>query len=99
MARGKKTGGREVGTPNKITTDLRRKINGFIENNWEKVQKDFDKLEPKDRLLWLEKILSYSLPRLQSVEYTSDTDAIIDKLSDSQLEELMEKINKNLQDI
>ena len=65
-----KSGGRTKGTPNKVTGELRELITDFLQNNWERVQSDFDNLEPKDRLVFYERLLTYSTPKLQSVDNT-----------------------------
>jgi hypothetical protein len=49
--------GRKTGVSNKLTGDLRTKVNQIIENNIGTIQKDIESLEPKDRLLILEKLL------------------------------------------
>ena len=51
--------GRPKGVPNKVTADLRQKIHSIIENNFDKIQTDIDKLEPKDRLLLIEKLQKF----------------------------------------
>jgi hypothetical protein len=66
---GKKYGGRQQGTPNKTTKELRNLINQFVCNNVDTMQKDFDQLEPKDRLRFIDRMLNYALPKL-SVEPT-----------------------------
>ncbi len=63
--------GRPVGAVNKVTASLRNRINDFLNENWENLQKDFEKLEPKDRLMFMEKLLQYALPKIQSVELAS----------------------------
>ena len=68
MAKGVKTGGRELGTPNRSTEQLRQTVQVFIENNIEGMQTNFDQLEAKDKLLFIEKMLNYSLPRIQSAQ-------------------------------
>ncbi len=68
MARGIKTGGRNEGTPNRLTKELREKINDFLNENWEQVEMDFKILEPEKRILLFEKLLQYSLPRMQATE-------------------------------
>ncbi len=92
MAKGHKTGGREIGTPNKVTTNIRGQINDFLNENWENLQADFDKLEPKDKLNFYEKLLQYGLPKLQSVELSNDLN--IEKLTDKELDILIERIKK-----
>lgn len=64
--------GRPKGTPNKRNAELRERITSLIESNWDKVQSDLDGLEPKDRLFFLEKLMGYTLPKLQSVQVESD---------------------------
>ena len=66
---GKKYGGRTLGTPNKTTKELRGAINQFISTNIDSIQTDFDKLEPKDRLKFIDRMLNYILPKL-SIEPT-----------------------------
>ena len=66
---GKKYGGRLQGTPNKTTKDLRDLINQFVLNNIDSIQSDFDQLEPKDKLKFIDRMLNYILPKL-SVEPT-----------------------------
>lgn len=70
MAKGIKTGGRKSATPNKLTADLRERINDFLTDNWEQVENDFKNLEPEKRVLLFEKLLQYSLPRMQATQIT-----------------------------
>jgi len=88
MAKGHKTGGRGKGTPNKITADLRERIHDFLLENWQFIQDDFKKLDPKDRLLFYEKLLQYGLPKLQSTELISS----IEQLSDHQLDFIINEL-------
>jgi hypothetical protein len=64
--------GQPKGVPNKINASLREKIASLIDNNWDKLQNDLDSLEPKDRLNFMDKLLSYTLPKLQSVALEGD---------------------------
>ena len=85
------TAGRPKGIPNKVTASLRERINDFLSDNWKNLQSDFEKLEPKDRLQFYEKLLQYGLPRLQNTQLTTD----LDKLSDEQLDYMINNlINK-----
>lgn len=59
--------GRPKGTPNKITTDLREFIGLLLNDNLEQLRADFEKLEGKDRLIVMERLLSYVLPKLSNV--------------------------------
>jgi hypothetical protein len=73
MARnGVKTGGRVKGTPNKVTSTLREKISLFLDRKWGVIEQDFESLEPKDRIALFEKLLQYSIPKLQAVTETQE---------------------------
>jgi len=88
MAQGQKTGGRQAGTPNKVTGELREWITDLINENRDKIREDFKKLRPRDRLFITEKLMKYVLPTLQSVEVKDE----FDRLTDEQLERLYQKI-------
>ena len=62
--------GRAKGSQNKVTKDLRVWVTDFLNENLEQVQKDFKVLEPKERILFFEKLLKYSLPTLQATTIT-----------------------------
>ena len=64
--------GRPVGVPNKVNGLMREKVVTILENNWEKIQADIDSLEPKDRLIFLEKLMSYTLPKMQLIKGEMD---------------------------
>ena len=62
--KGQKTGGRTKGTPNKTTKTVRTALVDFLQNYAiEDLQNDFDKLEPKDRILLFEKLTAYIIPK------------------------------------
>ena len=80
--------GRPKGVPNKITGDLRQSIQSFLDANWCNVQKEFDQLESRDKLLFIDKLLKYALPTLQATTLTTD----LQTLSDEQLDILTQKV-------
>ena len=82
--------GRPRGTKNKATDNLRGTIKAFLDKNWSKVQKEFDALEPKDKLQFIDRMLAYSLPKLQAVQMDVITD--VDRLNDRQVDELFNRI-------
>lgn len=88
MPKGIKYGGRVAGTPNKVTGDLRQSIQSFLDANWCNVQKEFDQLESRDKLLFIDKLLKYALPTLQATTLTTD----LQTLSDEQLDILTQRI-------
>lgn len=54
--------GKPKGAVNKTTRQLREAMVAFVNANITKLQKDFDTLEPKDRLAFFEKALRLVLP-------------------------------------
>lgn len=68
MAKGKKTGGRVAGTPNKASSAVRWAIANMLDGyfNSETFVKDMAELEPKDRVAAMEKFAAYISPKLQS---------------------------------
>lgn len=64
--------GRPKGSPNKTSKELREHISQFISHNLNTMQNDFDTLEsPKDRLMFMERLFQYTMPKLQaqSIEF------------------------------
>src|SRR5688500_12541527 len=82
--------GRPKGKPNKATGDLRQWINSFIDQNRDQMQRDWKKLQPRERIFLFEKLLKYSLPTLQSTSLTAD----IENMTEEQLDYIIEKIKE-----
>ncbi|MCD4725688.1 MAG: hypothetical protein K8R63_12680 [Bacteroidales bacterium] len=57
------------------------------------MQTDFDKMDPKERLMFYEKLLQYGLPRLHATQLTSDIEKITDEQLDYIIHDLKESIN------
>lgn len=68
MALGRKTGGRKKGTPNKSTTLGKEVIVSLLTDyaNSGLMTADFMALEPKDRLVIAERLMQYTMPKMQS---------------------------------
>ena len=64
-----KTGGRQKGSPNKVTSAVKECISKMLTDytNSETFLKDFSELEPKERLMIAEKLMNYVVPKMQSV--------------------------------
>jgi hypothetical protein len=80
--------GRPKGAGNKITTELRDKISNFLELEFGSIQKDFKKLQPRDRLKFYSDLLVYAVPKLQSTSLDVD----FEKLSDEDLDKIISKL-------
>lgn len=83
--------GKPKGAVNKNTAGLRNWITGFIDENKEKIKEDWLKLDPKDRLIMFERLLKYTLPTLQATSMDID----FEKLTDQQLDEIIEKLKNS----
>jgi hypothetical protein len=69
---GKKFGGREKGTPNKLTAELRSALKDVLYEEIEQIPHRLDELEAKDRLEQLIKLMPYVFPKVQSVSQSLD---------------------------
>ncbi len=70
---GKKTGGRAAGTPNKITSELRKTLKGIIANELDALSETFAELPPKERLELLIKFLPFCMPKVNTISDTYDS--------------------------
>lgn len=60
-----KTGGREIGTPNKVTKCLRESIQIILDENTDQIRNDIKELNPKDRIEILLKFAEFIIPKMQ----------------------------------
>lgn len=102
MARGVKTGGRQKGTTNKITKDLRQLLKDFVSGELNNIDNLLTQVEPKDRLELLVKLLPYTLPRYEQVavadEQKSSATNIFQKINSQDLLNKLDGTYKNPQD-
>ena len=89
--------GRPAGSANKTTEAIRATVNQFISDNLPNIQNEFDQMESKDKLEFLNKLLAYVLPKLQAVEMDATVQQApidISKLSGKQAADLLTEILK-----
>ena len=72
MARGIKTGGRQKGTTNIITKELRAVLNNFLFKELGQIQERLDLLEPKERIELLIKLMPFVMPKTTSISHTTN---------------------------
>jgi uncharacterized protein (UPF0305 family) len=84
--------GRPRGTPNKTTSEVKGWIAGLIDRNRRQLEKDLKALEPRERWQVIEKLMAYTVPKMQSVEARID----LERLSDEQLNVIINELTKNL---
>ena len=75
---GNKYGGREAGTPNRLTKELRAALKNILHQEIELLPEHFNKLEPKDRLELLVKLLPFALPKVEPESYEIGEGGIAD---------------------
>jgi hypothetical protein len=71
---GKKTGGRVAGTPNRVTSELRKTLKSIIAAELDALPQMFEQLPAKERLELLIKILPYCLPKVDSINGNYDSE-------------------------
>ena len=89
---GKKYGGRRKGTPNKITSNIREWLEKLINKNRLQIERDIKVLEPKERLQILEKFMSYTTPKMKSIETRVD----FNQLTNEQLDYVINELTKDM---
>ena len=68
MAKGFKTGGRKVGTKNKLTGTTKEMIVQIVTNELQRLPLTLDQMEPKERFDVIVKLLPYISPKIMPVE-------------------------------
>ena len=102
---GKKFGGRESGTPNKQTAELKQWVKTLLETNQAQFESDLEALEPKERVQIYERLLKYAIAPLQALspeatiqfEYI-ELEKLLDKCPEDVIDRIVDKIEtlKNL---
>ena len=67
-----KYGGRQKGTPNRMTKELRVLLKDIIYQELEEVQERFSLLEPRQRIELIIKLMPYILPKVNSISHTTN---------------------------
>ena len=63
--KGQKTGGRQAGTPNKVTTEIRNFLSSLVFDNMDLITQDFRQLTTEQRMILMPKILPYIAPKMR----------------------------------
>lgn len=85
--------GRPKGSPNKSTAEVRHWLSRLIDKNKRQIEADLKALEPKDRLLILEKFMSYTVPKMQSIQAQVE----LGKLTNEELDGLVTEIAQSIE--
>lgn len=65
---GRKFGGREKGTPNKTTEEIRERFQLLISDNLEKLNEDLAGLDPEKRLKYIIELSKFVIPTLRATD-------------------------------
>ena len=76
--KGKKTGGRQKGTPNKITAEIREFLASLVFDNMDLIRQDVRNMTPEQRASFLPKILPYIVPKLKPKTEKNEQDIACD---------------------
>ena len=74
--------GRQKGTPNKSTTNLKSSIQQIVERQFETLESDLQGLDGRDKINFVLKLIEYILPkqREQKINFNELSDIEIDEL-------------------
>ncbi len=67
----RKTGGRKAGTPNKVTSDMKRALLDLFEDNWDQIRIDILSIPPIERLSFFERIMPFVHPKQVAIDHTT----------------------------
>jgi hypothetical protein len=71
---GQKTGGRTIGTPNKVTSELRKTLKSIVAAELDELPQTLADLPARERLELLIKLLPFCLPKVNTISGTYDRD-------------------------
>jgi hypothetical protein len=75
---GKKYGGREAGTPNRLTSELRAILKGIVYDELQKLPEALAELPKKDRIDVTLKLLNYVCPKVKDIKYNIGEPLLLD---------------------
>ena len=94
MAERKKTGGRDKGTPNKLTKEVKEVLSEIVSNELENIDKTLKTLSSKDRIEIVLKLLPFVIPKLRDTEInlTQIDELVLRPITKEELEDARKKI-------
>jgi len=72
-----KTGGRRRGQPNKVSTQTREWLQSLLDNNRGVFEADLKKADSWQRLVIMEKLMAFCIPKMASIDATVEVEARI----------------------
>lgn len=84
--------GKPKGAQNKVNADLRARVSGFLTDKFPDVIAEYENLSAKDKLKFYTELMQYGLPKLQSIDLSTELDNTLLSLTDEQLDSIIEKL-------
>lgn len=73
-------GGRQKGTPNKVTTDLKSWLTQIVDQNRTQIEQDIQSLLPDERVRVISGLLNYIIPKQQALSVEAQVETEYSKL-------------------
>ena len=86
--------GRPKGKPNRVTGEVREWIRALIDKQRPQLEKDLKALDSAERWRIIEKLMSYVVPKMQSVEAKIDFNRLTDEALDGLIRELTKEVEE-----
>jgi len=86
--KGKKTGGRKKGIPNRATVEMRSLLKGFLLQQWPEVKKAFEDLEGKEKIVAFSRLLPFVAPQYQAMSLS------LHNMSEEDLQTLVDHVRE-----
>lgn len=83
--------GRPTGSKNRAGASLRLRINDFLTDNFDTIERDFQMMTPIERSRFYLALLKFGLPQLQALSI----DRQLETMTDDQLTEIVRLIESN----
>lgn len=83
--------GKVPGTKNRIPSETREAVKTFIDGHWQDFEEAWQRLRPEKRVRYFIHLLRYAVPVAREI----DLSLTMKQLTDSQIDEIVEKILKN----
>lgn len=90
-----KTGGRQPGSQNKTSAELKTWISAVIEDNKSKFVENLAKVDPEKHIAIIEKLMSYIVAKPQSLDISmeyKELEALLTKTPDQYIEKITMKL-------
>lgn len=82
--------GRPRGSKNRSNTTFKQFLTGLIDGRRDQIEADLDSLQPRDRLMMIERLMAYCYPKAQT-----DLRVNFDQLADAELDAIINHLIKN----